>query len=76
MQNAIVHHLLTDVQPVTEQRLTPPCQLPPVHMLHMMFYGMEYPLEPFELAFLTVLPPSFFVHVLTSRAWEIEMCLT
>lgn len=59
MQNVIGHHLLTDAQAVTEQGLAPPCQFPPVHMLNMMFDGMEYPLEPFESAFLTVLPLTF-----------------
>lgn len=58
MQNVIAHQLLTDAQPVTEQGLASPHQLPPVHMLNMV-YGMEYPLELFESVFLTVLPPNF-----------------
>lgn len=59
MKNVIAHHLLTDTQHVTEKRLAPPCQLPSFHMMNMMFYGMEYPSELFESAFLTMLPPSF-----------------
>ena len=43
MHNAIAHHPLTDAQLVPELRSAPPGQLPPVYILSMMFYSMEYP---------------------------------
>ena len=43
MHNAIAHHSPTDAQLVPEQRSAPPNQLPPIYILGIMSYGMEYP---------------------------------
>ena len=41
MHNAIAHHPLTDARPAIHPSWpTPP---PPLYILGMMFYGMEYP---------------------------------
>ena len=42
MHNAIAHHSPTDAQLVLEKQSAPPGQLPPVYILGMMPYGMEY----------------------------------
>lgn len=44
MCKTIFHHLLTEVQPIPEQQLAPPGQIPQFNLLSMMLYGMEYPL--------------------------------
>ena len=59
MHNAIAHHSPTDAQLVPEQRSAPPGQLPPVYILGMMSYGMEYSFGQFGSAVLAVSPPSF-----------------
>ena len=41
MHNAIAHNS-TDAQLVPEQQSVPPGQLPPVYILGVMSYGMEY----------------------------------
>ena len=43
MHNSVVHHLLTDAQPVPEHRSAGPSHLPPVYILSMTFIGVEYP---------------------------------
>ena len=60
MHSAIAHHPLTDAQPVPEEQLPPPSQLPLVYMLSMMSYGMEYPFGQLGSAVLPV-PPSDFL---------------
>ena len=42
-----------------KQRSAPPGQVPPIYILGMMFYGMEYPFGWFGSAVLALLPPSF-----------------
>ena len=59
VHNVIAHHSLTDAQLVPEQQSTPPGQLPPVYILGMISYGMEYPFGQFGSAVLAVSPPSF-----------------
>ena len=59
MHNAIAHHPLTNAQPFPKQRLLPPSQLPPVNVLSMMLYVMEYPFGRLGSAVLAVPPPSF-----------------
>ena len=58
VHNAIAHHSLTDAQLVPEQRSAPPSQLPPVYILGMSSYGMEYPSGQFGSALLAVSPPN------------------
>jgi len=58
MHSAIAHHPLTDAQPVPEEQLPPPSQLPLVYMLSMMSYGMEYPFGQLGSAALPVSPPT------------------
>lgn len=74
MPNKFAHHLLTDAQPVPEQRLVPPTQLPTVYMLSMIFYGIEYPLGKFRLAVLATLPPCACPE--WQRVWEAKKFLT
>ena len=59
MHSSIAHHLPTDAQLVPKQRSTPPSQLPPVYILGMTSYGMEYPFGQFGSAVLAVSPPRF-----------------
>ena len=59
MHNAIAHHSLTDAQLVPEQRSLHPGQLPPVYILGMTPYGLEYPFGQFGSAALAVSPPNF-----------------
>ena len=59
IHNAIAHHPLTDAQPVPEQPSASPSQLPPVYILGMASFGMEYPFGHFGSAVLAVSPPSF-----------------
>lgn len=58
MHNTVIHLLLTDAQPISGRQSTAPGQLPPVYMLSMTFYGVEYPFGQFRLAVLAKLPPS------------------
>ena len=78
MHNAIAHHLLTDAQSVPEQRSTPPSQLPPVYILGMTSYGMEYSFGQFGSAVLAVSPPNFLCpsSLLAGWAREAEKSLT
>ena len=57
MNNAIAHHPPTDAQPVPKQQ-PPPASFPPVYILSMTSYGMEYAFGQFGSAVLAVLPPS------------------
>lgn len=50
----------TIAQPIPEQQLTPPGQLPTVNILAMTFCDMEYPFGQSGSAVLAVLSPSFF----------------
>ena len=59
MHNAIAHHSPNDAQLVPKQQSAPPGQLPPVYILGMMSYGMEYSSGQFGSAVLAVSPPSF-----------------
>ena len=79
MHNAIAHRSLTDAQSVPEQWSTPPGQLPPVYILGMTSYGLEYPFGQLGSAVPAVSPPSFLCtpSLLTGRAvWEAEKALT
>ena len=78
MHNAIAHHSPTDAQLVPEQRSAPPGQLPPVYILGMMSYGMEYSFGQFGSAVLAVSPPSFLCpsSLLAGWAREAEKSLT
>ena len=71
--DATAHHPPTDAQPVPEQRLLPPSQLPPAYILSMTSYGMEYPFGQFGSAVPAMLP---LVHLLACRVWEAERSLT
>ena len=59
MHNTVAHHSLTDAQLVPKQRSAPPNQFPPVYILGIMSYGMEYSFGQFGSAVLAVSPPSF-----------------
>lgn len=41
MRNRTVHHSFSNIQPVSKQHLM--ASFPPVYVLSMMPYGMEYP---------------------------------
>lgn len=59
MHNAIVHHLLTNAQPIPQQWSAAPSQLPPVYAWDIMCCGLEYPFGQFRSAVLAMLPRSF-----------------
>lgn len=59
MHNTVIHHFLTDAQPIPEQQPTAPGQLSSVCMLNMTFHGVEYPFVQFRSSVLAMLPPSF-----------------
>lgn len=69
MHNAIAHHQLNDTQTVPEQQSPPPSHVPPVYILTMMFYGVEYPFGSLRSA---VLPPTFLCTCLLAEHGKLE----
>ena len=78
VHNAIAHHSPTDAQLVPKQRSAPSDQLPPVYILGVTSYGMDYAFGQLGSAVLAVSPPSFLCpsSLLAGWAREAEKSLT
>lgn len=63
--NAVAHHLLTNAQATPDQPSVPPGQFPPVYILSMMLYGVEYPFGQFGSFVSTMLPHRLQNHRIT-----------
>lgn len=59
MHSAAAHHPLTDAQPIPEQQLGAPSQLPPVHALGTTFHDLEHPFGQFGSVVLAMSLPAF-----------------
>lgn len=72
MHGAVAHHLLTDAQPVHQQQLTTPGQLPTSLYTerHILWYGLS--LWPARVSCPVIAASLLLMHVLTISAWEMQ----